>query len=186
MPEDKNASRSTSIVRWRKSSEAERILSISASPRPKIRNVSMPRRRSRKCPLKRARARKLRRLASAAPIPTSAINNGISGAVPSRMSAAAQLEGEDSHHNQQRHRHCQRHLRQVACIVIMHIVNLLEYQRRPAPRWFTLNPRWPCLLQTVENLTADGKADMLPWRDNPPVRVTRPPMRAVQRSETVT
>ena len=44
----------------------------------------------------------------------------------------------------------------------MHIVNLLEYQRRPAPRRFTLNPRWPCLLQTVENLTADGKADMLP------------------------
>ncbi|ETJ42823.1 hypothetical protein Q604_UNBC03194G0001, partial [human gut metagenome] len=58
--------------------------------------------------------------------------------------------------------HCQRHLRQGACIVIMHIGNLLEYQRRPAPRRFTLNPRWPCLLQTVENLTADGKADMLP------------------------
>ncbi len=47
----------------------------------------------REMPTKRARARKLRRLASAAPIPTSAINNGISGAVPSRMSAAAQLEG---------------------------------------------------------------------------------------------
>ena len=45
-------------------------------------------------PLNRASATKLRRLASAAPMPTSTMNSGISGAVASRMMPAAQLIGK--------------------------------------------------------------------------------------------
>ena len=43
----------------------------------------------------------------------------------------------------------------------MHIVNLFKDQRRPASGRFTLDPRGPGFLQTIEHLTADLVADML-------------------------
>ncbi len=69
---------------------------------------------------------------------------------------------KNSNNDQQRYAGRQRHLGQVAGIIVVHVVDLLKNQRRPAPRRFTLNPRRACLLEAVENLTADGKADMLP------------------------
>ncbi|MNP38275.1 hypothetical protein D3C76_1317770 [compost metagenome] len=81
------------MVRLRKSSDDLAICSVSACARLNKRSVSNPRRRSRKLPLRRASATKLRRLASAAPMPTSAINMGISGAVVNRIRPAAQLIG---------------------------------------------------------------------------------------------
>ncbi|MNE48062.1 hypothetical protein D3C81_1244820 [compost metagenome] len=92
--DDRNANRSTSMVRLRKSSDDLAICAVSASARLNRRSVSSPRRRSRKLPLSRANATKLRRLASAAPIPTSAINIGISGAVVNRIRPAAQFIGK--------------------------------------------------------------------------------------------
>jgi hypothetical protein len=44
----------------------------------------------------------------------------------------------------------------------MHIVNLLKDQRRPATGRFALYPGRTGLLQTVEHLAADFKANMLP------------------------
>ncbi|VEA77963.1 Uncharacterised protein [Salmonella enterica subsp. arizonae] len=44
----------------------------------------------------------------------------------------------------------------------MHIVNLLLHQRCPAPGGFALNPGGAGLLQTIQHLTADLKANMLP------------------------
>ncbi|MNI53523.1 hypothetical protein D3C73_1083640 [compost metagenome] len=43
----------------------------------------------------------------------------------------------------------------------MHIVNLLKHQRGPTSGWFTLDPRGACLLQTVQNLTANFKTNVL-------------------------
>ncbi|VEA08129.1 Uncharacterised protein [Salmonella enterica subsp. enterica serovar Sanjuan] len=43
----------------------------------------------------------------------------------------------------------------------MHIVNLFQHQRRPATGGLALNPGWAGLLQTIQHLTADLKANML-------------------------
>ena len=51
----------------------------------------------------------------------------------------------------------------------MHIVNLLQHQRRPATSRFTLNPGWPCLLQAIQHLAADLKSDMLPGMKTHPL-----------------
>ncbi|CCJ83714.1 hypothetical protein BN133_91 [Cronobacter dublinensis 582] len=69
---------------------------------------------------------------------------------------------ENREHNQQRHARRQRHLRQVAGIEIVHIVNLLKDKRRPAAGGFALDPGGACLLQPVHHLLADARANMLP------------------------
>gem|GEM_PF-6986697 len=68
---------------------------------------------------------------------------------------------ENGDHDQQRNEDGKGHLRQIARVVVMHIVNLLKDQRRPATGRFTLDPRGPGFLKPVEHLTADLVADVL-------------------------
>ena len=50
---------------------------------------------------------------------------------------------EDGDNNHQRHEHRQRHLRKITRVVIVHIVDLLKDQRRPATGRLALDPRRP-------------------------------------------
>ncbi len=85
------------------------------------------------------------------------------------------VKRENDNHNQQRHAHRQRHLREVAGVVVVHIVNLLKDQRGPAASRSPLDPGGPSLLQAVEHLAADlipdvqarVKADALAQPDHP-------------------
>ena len=68
---------------------------------------------------------------------------------------------EDGDNNHQRHKHCQRHLWKITRIVIVHIVDLLQDQRRPATGRFALDPRRPGFRKPVEHFAADLIADVL-------------------------
>ena len=69
---------------------------------------------------------------------------------------------ENSDNDQQRYAGRQRHLGQVAGIIVMHIVDLLEDKRSPAASRFALDPRRARLLEAVEHLAANFIANMLP------------------------
>ena len=69
---------------------------------------------------------------------------------------------ENSDNDQQRHAGRQRHLGQVARIIIVHIIDLLKDKRCPTAGRFALDPGGARLLEAVENLTANFIADMLP------------------------
>ncbi len=69
---------------------------------------------------------------------------------------------ENREYDQQRHKDGQRHLRQIAGIVIMHIVDLLKDKRRPTAGGFALNPGGASFLQPVEHLAANFVANILP------------------------
>ncbi|MNV37736.1 hypothetical protein D3C71_1292660 [compost metagenome] len=68
---------------------------------------------------------------------------------------------ENRQHDQQWNADCQRHLRQIAGVVVVHIVDLLKDQRRPASGRFTLNPGGTRVLEPVHDLTADFIANLL-------------------------
>ena len=100
---------------------------------------------------------------------------GIGGAHPNqgheqgdqRRSAEEDQRGgpvyrENSDNDQQRHAGRQRHLGQVAGIIIVHIIDLLEDKRCPTAGRFALDPRRARLLEAVEHLAANFIANMLP------------------------
>ncbi len=108
-----------------------------------------------KWPLRRASAWKLRRLASAAPIPTSASEKRDQRGGAEEDQRGGPVNRENSDNDQQRHAGRQRHLGQVARIIIVHIIDLLKDKRCPTAGRFALDPGWARLLEAVENLTAN-------------------------------
>ena len=69
---------------------------------------------------------------------------------------------KSSNNDQQRYAGRQRHLGQVAGIIVVHVVDLLKNKRCPAAGRFALDPRRACLLEAVKNLAANFIANMLP------------------------
>ena len=92
--EDRNATRSTRMVRRRSSSAAAASDRASASAWPYSTMVAIPRTRSRKRACSRASARNWRREAAAAPIPAAAIASGTSS--PHRTSTSAAIGSASS------------------------------------------------------------------------------------------
>ena len=76
---------------------------------------------------------------------------------------------ENGDDNQQRDAGGEGHLREVTRVVVVHIVNLLKHQRRPASGGFPLNPRGTGLLQAIEHLAAYFIANMLPGIETYPL-----------------
>ena len=82
--------------------------------------------------------------------------------------ACGPIDREDGDQNQQRDEHRQIHLRQIARVIVLHILDLLDDDAGPAARRFAPDPCRAELLQLIQHLLAHALADHLPTQETDP------------------